>query len=505
MRNITSDYLATVQGKYASYCFHVYNSTYVLNEKATEKDIKWYPSKFHKFLCNTVQEFIEKKNNKAFDILILSTPPQHGKSKTVTECLPSWYLGRNPDKTVIEVSYGDDLAERFGKSNLEKVKEFGELFGIELDPRKQTSKDFMLKSGGRMISKGFGSGITGNSGHLIIIDDPIKNRQEAESETKRNSIWNEFNDTILSRSQAGTKIILIMTRWHEDDLAGKILQTMPDITTYINLECECQTENDPLGRDVGEALCPEIGKGQEWLEEFKRSFTSDEGTRTWEALYQGHPSNREGNLLKREWWNFYDYEDFRNGELKLNRIVISVDAAFKDTAKNDFVAIQVWGKSGANCYLLESINEHLNFPQTMRKIRVLSMRYEKYKAIYIEDKANGSAIIQSLRDEIGGIIPVEPRGGKVSRVEAISERVEAGNFYLPRDKDFTWEFVDQCAVFPNGRHDDIVDAFSQCAIRLVRARTIERFVRRVHKSDWEETPKKSYSESIGNKESLNVF
>lgn len=466
-------YTAAAQGIYKAYCMYVHNMDFFANPNAKEEDLKWKPSRFHQDLCDRVQEFIEKPTDKAFEIMIINTPPQHGKSTTITETLPSWYLMKHPDESVIQVSYGDDLAERFGKRNLEKVKEHGHIFGVEVDPKKATSREFqILDHKGRMISKGIGSGLTGHSGHLIIIDDPVKNREQADSERTRESIWAEFHDSIISRTQAGSKIVLIMTRWHEDDLAGRILNEMPEITTYVNYECECESEDDPLGRrprtkeEQGEPLCPEIGKGEAWLREFKRLHISENGRRSWEALYQGHPTIMEGNILKKAWWKRYDIKEYENGDLKLDKIVLSVDAAFKDGEKNDYVAMEVLGRYENKFYLLDLVNEHLDFTETIKRIRLLRMKHYHLGAVYIEDKANGTAIINVLRHEIPGIIPVEPDASKEARVNAVSFVVEAGNFYVP-NTDWGDKFIEQCAKFPNDKHDDMVDAWSQGTNKLL--------------------------------------
>lgn len=452
-------YLKKVQTDYKAYCFHVHN--HGLETPA------WIPSGFHVFLCDALQEFVERETDKAFEILILNTPPQHGKSTTVTETFPAFYLGRNPTKKAILISYGDDLAERFGKRNLEKIRTHGNLFGISLNKRKSTSREFELSNEkGRMISKGLGSGITGHSGDLILIDDPIKNRLEADSETFRNRIWEEFEDTVKSRTSAGAKIVLIMTRWHEDDLAGRIQREYGDRTTVLNLPCEAE-ENDPLGRKEGEALCPEIGKGNEWLKDFKTTFTTEQGARSWNALYQGRPTSAEGNLIKREWWRHYDYRDYAEGRLIFDVMILSVDAAFKDQEHNDYVAIEAWGKKGADMYLVDLLNSHLSFTDTIRAIVGMRAMHPRVGAVLIEDKANGSAIVQILRSKIPGVIAVLPDGGKEARVNAVSPAIEAGNAYLPRDRAFTGEFIDQCASFPNGKHDDMVDAMSQAMARLI--------------------------------------
>lgn len=479
VKNIDKELTASVQGVYKNYCMYVHTPEFFTVPGFKEEDIRWKPSRFHKFLCDTVQDFVETVTNNAYDILILSCPPQFGKSETITKTFPSWFLLRNPDKFVIEISYGNDLAERFGKANLEKVKEHGRLFGVEVDPKKATSQEFYIKGrSGGMISRGRGSSLTGYSGHLILIDDPIKNREEADSETKRESLWNEFVDSMTSRAQAGTKIVLIMTRWHEDDLAGRIIANYPkDVVTVVNIPCEAE-ENDVLGRKPGQALCPEIGKGDAWLKQFKRTMTTEQGIRSWNALYQGHPSAREGNILKREWWQFYERKDYDEGRLEFDQMILSVDATFKDGEKNDFVAIGVLGKRKNRIYLVELINKHLNFTGTIEKIRQMMLLYPDITQVLIEDKANGSAIIEILRSEIMGVIPVNPDSSKEARVNAVSFAIEAGNVFLPRDKNFTWELIDQCSSFPNGRHDDMVDMLTQGLSRLIFTRTMRRNIRK---------------------------
>ena len=471
-------YTQAVQGLYKAYCLYVHNMDFFANASADEKDMKWKPSRFHQDLCDRVQEFVERESDKAFEIMIINTPPQHGKSTTITETLPSWYLMKHPDESVIQVSYGDDLAERFGKRNLEKVKEHGALFGVEVDPKKATSREFqILNHKGRMISKGIGSGLTGHSGHLIIIDDPIKNREQADSERTRDSVWSEFMDSILTRTQAGSKVVLIMTRWHEDDLAGRILEEMPHITTYVNYECECDCDDDPLGRKKrvekddgtiiqGEALCPEIGKGESWLRDFKKVYISENGRRSWEALYQGHPTIQEGNILKKSWWQYYNVNDYFEGRMKFQQMICSLDATFKDGEKNDYVALEIWGKIENRFYLVDLVNEHLNFSDTVRKLRIFIAKYPRLGAIYIEDKANGPAIITHLKNEVAGIIPVAPDASKESRVQAVSFLIEAGNVYVPQDREFTRKFIEQCAKFPNDKHDDMVDGMSMALNKL---------------------------------------
>lgn len=426
----------------------------------------WKHTKMSDFLAHSVQEFIETRTGNAYDILIIETPPQHGKSMTITETLPSWYMGKHSDRRVIIASYNEEFAERFCRRNKEKIQLFGaNLFGVKTGTVNRAT-EFELDNGrGRLLSRGIMSGITGNPADLIVIDDPVKNMQEADSPTYRNRVWTEWQASIKSRLQAGAKVIVIMTPWHEDDLAARLLNSEKNVK-LIRLPVKAE-ENDPLGRKPGEPLCPELGKDAAWLKDFEHSYINDPaggGPRAWTALYMCSPRIEAGNLIHRDWWRIYDPE-----ETKLfGTEVISVDAAFKDADDNDFVSIQVWGKLRNDYYLRYCLNQHLNFPGTVAAIRTVSRLYPRARTILIEDKANGSAIIQTLQREMY-VVPVNPIGGKVARVNAISAAIESGHVYVPDPALAPWvnDFIDQFTSFPNGAHDDMVDSCSQALNRLI--------------------------------------
>lgn len=436
--------IALMQDSYATYCYFVHKG-------------KWIDTKFHKFLADKIQKFVETPTGNPYDILILSCPPQHGKSLTVTETFPSWYIGKNPDKRCIIACYNDDFAGKFGRRNKQKIDEYGRfIFDVRL--KKSSDRDMEIaEHSGSIITRGIMAGITGNSGDLIIIDDPIKNRQEADSETYRERLWEEWQNSIKTRTQSGTKIIIIQTRWHEDDLSGRVIQEENNVEV-VNIPCEAE-EDDILGRAVGDALCPEIGKDNNWLQLFKQSYITDSvggGVRAWNALYQGRPTSAEGNIFKREWWQYYDILPDN-----IQLVGISVDATFKDSDTSDFVAIQVWGKLNGDYYLIDLINKRMDFPETLRAIRYMVDKYPQKHSILVEDKANGSAIIAMLKHEIGSIVAITPKESKVGRANAITGIVEGKNVYLPRYADFTSAFVEEFASFPNGAHDDMVDACTQ--------------------------------------------
>jgi predicted phage terminase large subunit-like protein len=427
---------------------------------------QWIRGKHLALVCNTVQDFLEDKvinsKGKICNVLLIAMPPQHGKSQSITETLPSWYLGKYPNKRVIEVSYGDDLARKFGRRNKQKINEYGKkLFNIEISSDTRSDTEFEIKGNrGSMISRGIMAGLTGQPSDLTIVDDPVKNRQEADSETYRERIWEEWLNSIKTRLSAKGKVIVIQTRWHEDDLSGRIIKEGTEKYYELNIPCEAE-ENDILGRNVGDALFPEIGKDNEWLQEFKKSYIGGQGSRAWNALFQGKPVSIDGNLIKREWWQFYD---------KLPRIVtkiISIDAAFKGESTSDFVVIQIWGKTGTGMYLIDQHKARMDFPTTLTAIRNMIKKHPDATAKFIEDKANGSAIISVLRRDIGGIIPVNPIGGKVARVNAVSPYIESGNVYLPRSVYWVDDFLNEASAFPNGKNDDQIDAMSQALNRFI--------------------------------------
>ena len=425
----------------------------------------WIRTRLSSYLAQRIQNFIETDTGHAYDILIIECPPQHGKSMTVSESLPSWYLGKHPERNIILASYDSDFAERFCRKNKEKIKNVGRhLFGIEIGAIDRAG-EFELSNGkGRMISRGIMSGITGNPANLIIIDDPVKNQQEADSPAYRNRVWSEWQASLKSRLAAKGKVVVIMTPWTDDDLAARILRSEKNVQ-LLRLPVEAE-ENDPLGREVGQALCPELGKDDQWLADFKASYISDPqgGQRAWTALYQCSPRQEEGNIVQRNWFKYYDPDE----ELVFGTEMISVDASFKGDDTSDFVSIQVWGKRAQDYYLRYCLNKRLNFPDTVEAIKTIYRLFPRARTVLIEEAANGPAIIQTLQREMF-IIPVTPLGGKISRVNAISPAIESGHVFLPDPAKAPWvtDYIDQWVAFPNAKNDDMVDATSQALARMI--------------------------------------
>lgn len=426
--------------KYVDYCEYVHRGN-------------WHPYPVHRLICGKLEQVIQGICKR----LIILMPPRHGKSQTVSETFPSYYVSKFPDRKVILTSRDDTLAGRFGLYNRRKVEEFGkELFGIRIRRGSSSSTNWALSGhSGYVLSAPIMGGITGSGAHLLIIDDPIKNRQEADSAVMRDKIWQEWLNTLLTRLEGDGSVILIMTPWHEDDIAGRLIkQGGWDV---LRLPAECEYENDPLGRAIGDPLCPELGKDKPWIEQTKREV----GSRTWFALYQQRPSPASGAIFKREWIKRYDKLPDHMDEWTQ-----SWDLSFKDSDKSDFVAGGVWAKCGANHYLVLPIKERLDFMGSIRKIRFVTQMYPQATAKLIEDKANGPAVINSLRQQISGIVPITPHDSKEGRAQAVTPLFEAGNIYVPLGKAGD-DYIEELVSFPNGVNDDQVDQTTQYLSRYI--------------------------------------
>ena len=438
---------------------------------------------FQQYICDRIDDLIngrlKNESGREYEGITISIPPQHGKSLCVTETLPSYYLGRFPFRHVISIAYGEDLAVKFGRRNKQKIVEFGkDLFGIELSSTSSSALEFEIENtNGGMISRGIGGAITGNPADLIILDDPYKNRQEADSPIYQKFVIDEWLNTIQTRASAKCKYIVVHTRWNEDDLIGYLLQTEPDKWFEIRFPAIAEADEPEIGRKAGEALLPEAGKDINWLINKKKSYENDPmegGLRAWNALYQQRPTSKEGNMVKREWWKRFTLtlEMQKPGFWPVK--VQSWDCSFKDTDGTDPVAGHVWAKSGANYYLIDHKGGRMDIVKTMDGILDWDKKHPDAIAKLIEDKANGPAVIRIMRDKVSGLIPIKATKSKAERLNAVMPLWEAGNIYIP-DKievspgvfvkcEWAADIIEQYAAFrpeKKVQRDDEVDAGSQ--------------------------------------------
>ena len=416
----------------------------------------WQDAKHLSLLCDKL-EAVERGEIKR---LMVFMPPRHGKSEIISKKFPAWFLGRNPEKEIIISSYSADLALDFSRIARNTLREHADSFNVNVARDSAAVGRWGLEgTRGGMMAAGVGGPVTGRGADIFLIDDPIKNLQDALSETIRKNTWDWYRSTALTRLAPGGAMVIVMTRWHEDDLAGRLLAAAKNGSgekwDVIKMPAKAEAD-DLLGRPLGQWL---------WLDRFSIQEYEDRknalGTFIHEALYQQNPGPAEGRIFKRTWWKFY-----KALPAAFDEIFISFDCAFKETSGSDFVAGQLWGVVGANFFLIERKKERLDFPGTVQALRSMAARYPLARRKLVEDKANGPAVISYMKSEIPGLIAVDPKGGKVVRAHAISPYVESGNVYLPDISiDPTiFDYIEEFAAFPNGAHDDEVDATSQALI-----------------------------------------
>jgi predicted phage terminase large subunit-like protein len=409
--------------------------------------------------------------------LIVELPPQEGKSTRVAKDFVLWVLKHRPWTRCVGGSYGQGLANRNGRAIRNIIRSNPDL-GLQLAADNGSASEWQLAGHeGGLVSVGIGAGLTGRPADLMVIDDPIKDRREADSETYRQAVWDWWTDVASTRLAPGAPVVLILTRWHEDDLAGRLLAA-EDGHLWKVLRIPAQAdhdlekgETDPLGREVGEFLESARGRTPEQWEAIKTRV----GSRTWNALYQGRPTSAEGTIFKREKWKYYDQplwverEDGARILTNFDDALQSWDMTFKNTKGSDFVVGQVWMRIGADSFLLDQVRARMDFPETLRAFRTMAARWPQVVLKLVEDKANGTAVIASLTRTVPGIVPVEPDGGKVARASAVSPLQESGNVWLPSPELAPWidDFVEEHAAFPTSAHDDQVDGTSQGLNRLV--------------------------------------
>lgn len=399
-------------------------------------------------------------------LLTVEMPVRHAKSTYASWHLPSWYLGSHPHKNVGLASYEHRFAAGWGGKSRDTLEEFGPSFGVRVDPFNR-ARDWweIARHGGSMRSFGVGGSITGKGFDLFIVDDPIKNQQEADSETTRNEHKEWLRATVLTRLEPGAVLILMMARWHEDDLIGWVhREGIEGRWQRLRIPAIAEADDDALGRLIGEPLWPERVP----LVNLEQS-RADVGERWFNALYQQRPSPPAGAIFKRGDWQFYPRPMYpREFEL----CVQSWDMSFKDTKSGSYVVGQVWGRRGADFYLLAQVRDRMDFPTTLAAVKQWAAHSDwgRVPRKLVEEKANGAAIISTLRRSVPGLIAVTPKESKEARAHAVSSYVESHNVFLPDPSIALWigEFIEEHSAFPTGLHDDQVDCHTQAVSDLVK-------------------------------------
>lgn len=403
--------------------------------------------------------------------LLVTMPPRHGKSELCSHWTPVWTLALDPRNRVILASYEANYAASWGRKCRRSVLEHYPLLGARILDDSRAANRWETSEGGGMVTAGVGGPVTGRGGNILILDDPIKNAEEANSSIIRENLWEWWTKVFLTRTDPDhmgreAVIILILTRWHEDDLAGRILSS-PEakLWEHVNFPAVAE-EEDELGRSPGQAL---------WAERFDElsleTKQAEVGSRAFNALYQQRPTAPEGAAIQRLWWKWYD-EDPAKIAQDCDQIIQSWDPTFDNAETSDFVVGQVWGRRGNEFYYLDCTRQRMNTPDTMRSIRAMSDLWPQAKYKLIERSASGFAILQLLQREMGGLVPVGTKSrSKEIRltwgVNSVSAVIERGQVFLPRNRAYSSILVDEAAQFPHGAHDDMVDAMVQAVEYLM--------------------------------------
>jgi predicted phage terminase large subunit-like protein len=385
--------------------------------------------------------------------LIISEPPRHGKSYTTTEIFPAWYLGRNPTRYVISSACTQELSDKFGRSvrNLMLDPRFGAIFPTaRLSQDSAAASRFSTRSGGEYFGIGRGGAVLGRGADVLLIDDPLRDAQEAGSANIREQLHQWFSEVAYTRLQPGAAVIVISTRWHEDDLAGWLLREHPDEGWRV-LSLPAIAERDEGWRKEGEALWPD-----RYPLSALRQIRSQIGGPAFASQYQQRPSAAEGAVFKRNWWQYWKGETPR-----LSRIIQSWDTAFKTGAENDYSACTTWGEAADGYLLLHAWKERVEFPELKRKVESFGSKWNP-NAVLVEDKASGQSLIQELqRGTKLPILPIKVDTDKLARAQAVTPLIEAGRVYLPESAPWLDDLLDELATFPNAAHDDLTDSVTQ--------------------------------------------
>ena len=439
-----------------------------LDEKTKQDKVH---NDFLGFVKHVWPEFIEGKHHKKIaekfnrlakgeiKRLIINMPPRHTKSEFASFLLPSWMVGRKPDLKIIQTTHTTELAIRFGRKakTLIDSPEYQQIFKTRLREDSQAAGKWETAQGGEYYAAGVGSAITGRGADLLIIDDP-HSEQDALNMTAMERAYEWYTSGPRQRLQPGGAIVLVMTRWNMKDLTGMLIKSQKELKSD-----KWEVIEFPAIMPSGKPVWPEYWKKEE-LESVKASLSIGK----WNAQWMQNPTAEEGSLIKREWWKVWDKPFIP----PLQHVIQSYDTAYLKKETADFTAITTWGvfypteDSPANLILLDSFKERVEFPE-LRKEAFRQYRYWNPETVIIEAKAAGLPLTYELRKAGIPVINYTPSKGqdKHARVNAVSPLFESGIIWAPDEK-FAEEVIEECASFPYGDHDDLVDSTTQAVMRF---------------------------------------
>lgn len=432
-------------------------------------DPKYKPNRFHRYLARQLEEAVKN----GYGRIMIFAPPQHGKSEIVSRKFPSWVLGKHPDWPIIAASYGDDLVQLNGqavRSNLTNPLHKLVFPDSELDKSTKAKDYFLTTKKGQYLGVTIRGGGTGFPAKLFIIDDPFKSRAEAESETFRKHVKDWYRSVCYTRLAENSILVIMHTRWHNDDLAGWLLKEhAQEQWQVINLPALAE-EGDLLGRELDEPLVPERFSAKELNK--KRLAV---GSRDWVALYQQRPTEQGGSVFKHNWLRFYDNKVISKSVWAMNRYLL-IDPARTQKKTSDYTAMLVIGLHvDGNYYLLDAVYDRLTLKQRAETVIELHRKWKPiatgYKKTGFEQDIEYLNEAQNNENYRFVVYPLAEKGAKEARIERLAPDFDNGKIWLPETlwktnssgevKDVIGQFVEEeYKAFPAGVHDDFFDCLS---------------------------------------------
>lgn len=424
-------------------------------------------------LMDALTRAVERADRGEDTKLIICMPPGSGKSMTASVVFPLWLLLNRPDWEIGLVSSESSLATKFSG---DVQREYDER---ATRPRRGGVTDWTIDGPerGGIIARGIKGSMSGRRLRVAIIDDPIRHMEDAYSQKVRDTAWSVWQSVLQPRMRPGSIILSIATRWHDDDLNGRLLKE--DDWERIVIPAIAEAD-DQLGRPVGEPLLSvqKVETPEQALTRWE-TIKRQVGSAVFNALYQQHPGELDGTVFKLDWWQFYlETElppadqvitawDLTFGTATTGGTTRSTTSAARGASPTgDYCVGQAWQRTGNQYYLLDMIRFRGGFTEQLKRMRSFIARYPQAIAHVVEKAANGAAAIETLQKELDGIVPVNPDGSKLVRVSSVSPLVEAKQVNLPSGRAWLDDFLTECTAFPTAPHDDIPDTLAHALRRM---------------------------------------